>query len=702
MTTTRAAVPIRFYDCPVPSFEDTISKCDKPLYDWLVSIDPPLPDWTPQHLEEIRIFAAVQQARVDAQAACEASKFAPQPVPQTGVSVSVSTKLAAGPAGDGETQEGLRASVNVGFSPPVGCGSIPYQIIHSVKAIGGSYHPENTVFETSAVPPAKNGTGNFANTIVFDLVNADTAWRNHIHKVFTGGTWRIKSARVFAHYSEWELAGDPEPGAELAARSEAFDANRLRFELPDFPDLYGASGPRWLVVHRYSHQQSGRWFYLADWKTALNSQNVTWPEAVFGRGHASEVTHDDFVAPDDGDPAFFDPDGTWLHQSGVIDFAMTLIQVQTMYASQLCAETFRSINPLGAIDPRTASFLSPQAYYEETVEVRTIKQYKACYRITAIEAIDGLGLHITARLINPFGFAACIVARMPLGSGAQYGAIALSNYTIVLVRNLPANSESGDVDFVLPIANMAAHPATIDYKMSDVVYDGQNGGGIVEHGFACASGAYADGEYITTITWDASALPAAAGHIAEAWAFINDDGNRFWSHLAEHSGAATDVVFSFTLTDTLPSLGAAANGQAFLATLRITGEWWNGSSWSLPQQQDRLIGFNGAEARARYGTFLDIYLPAGRREYGALFFDSWPGGNDAECAQALLDKMVAEGMVRNVTAWSVLVKPRLMITGWLLARDDYPVDPPVLGGSSIQAAVCLDYLNSTTVKVCLI
>jgi len=654
MTTTRAAVPIRFYECPVPSFEDTISKCDKPLYDWLVSIDPPLPYWTPQRLEEIRIFAAVQQARVDAQAACEASKFASHPAPQTGVSVSVSTKLPAAPASGGKTQEGLRAQVNVDFSTPIGCGSIPYQVIHSVKAIGGSYHPENTVFETSALPPAKNGTGNFANTIVFDLVNADTAWRNHIHQVFTGGTWRIRSPRVFAQYSEWELAGDPEPGAELVARSEAFDASRLRFEYPDFPGLYGASGPRWLVVHRYSHQQSGRWFYLSEWKTVLNSQNVTWPDAVFGRAHASETTHDDFVAPDDGDPAFFDPDGTWLHQSGVIDFAMTNIAVQTLYASQLCTETARSINPLGAIDPRTAAFLSPQAYFEETVEVRTIRQYKACYRVTGIDIVDSVGIRLRVKLINDFNFSACIVARMPFGDLSKCNGYAAGGVTIVLARNLAANSESNEIAFIVPLRELTT--GNVSYKLSDVMYDALNGGGFSQHGFACAHGTYSDRLTITSITSDASALQATSTTKAQAWGYYNPAGARFWSNLGSSDIAGTAEVFNFT-----PARTSVAGCKQLAIDIQITASVSNNNlDWTRCTYKNVVpYGYkwyvDGVESLnpislqlTKYGAWLRygwvITAAAGSaRDAGAqtTAFIDWSNGSPAELAAYLIDRFTS-------------------------------------------------------------
>lgn len=702
--TSKAAVPIRFYDCPTPSYDEALHPCDRPILEWLLALAPQPEGWTPQAAEIVRIDQATFAAQAAAVASCEASKFASHPAPQQGVAISVSSRLAAASVGAGEEGEGLHAAVSVGFSPPVGCGSIPFQVIHRVKAVGGNYYPENTVFETDEQPPVKNGTGNFANTIVFDLVNQNTAWRDHLHQVFTGGTWRIRSSRVFGQYSEWELAGDPEPSLELQARGEAFDANRLKFEYPDFPSLYGATGPRWLVVHRYTHQQSGRWFYVSDWQSLLNSQNVSWPDAVFGRGHQSEITWDEFTAPDDGDPAFFDPEGTWVHQSGVIDFAMNNILVQTKYANALCAEHWRTINPVGIPDPRTAGFIGAQAYFEETVEVRTIRQYKACYRILSVNAVRGIGVLVSVKLINPFPFAACIVARMPIGSSSQdQAAHLLSDTDIVVCRNLPANSESAAIDFIRPVVYLDP-AAVVDYRMTEVMFDATHGAGFAAHGFACAQNTYQDGVYITSIASNAQALSAAAGVKAEMWGFFNASGTRFWSSGSTTENSPADVVFSY---QPLPTGAIASNYGLFSVTADVTAEIWNGyyGEWQPISQNGWTKALTPAQAVARYGaTFTvnpgDAKSPAAYVNGWAIFTD-WSSGNTTELEQYLLSlhPWIGDPNYRNI-AFTVTHHPAVSVgLASPMAEDDYPGGYPSPAGDGSCCVVVKEAQAATAIEV---
>jgi hypothetical protein len=198
-------------------------------------------------------------------------------------------------------------------------------------------------------------------------------------------------------------------------------------------------------------------------------------------------------------------------------------------------------------------------------------------------------------------------------------------------------------------------------------------------------------------------LPAAAGHKAQAWAFFNDDAVRFWSHLAAYGGNSGDVVFSFarpTPPDNRTS-GSSYGGISFLGDLIITGQiyaggWINISNYTLS------VHFTAAEARARYGTYLDVSpLNAYTLGWasGYLFFESWPGGNMNECAAALLQKWIDDGKIRDITSWSISYPP-LLLASSLIALDDFVSDPPILGVYS-KAEICTEFISASLIRVCL-
>ena len=103
-----------------------------------------------------------------------------------------------------------------------------------------------------------------------------TPWTAVLHKAFLGGDWRISSSKVFNHFVVWDVIQDPPPGAELEARAEAFDLARLTLDLPGFPML-SPLGPRWRVLHRYTHQPSGWYFWFSEWLTPVNTVSASWP-----------------------------------------------------------------------------------------------------------------------------------------------------------------------------------------------------------------------------------------------------------------------------------------------------------------------------------------------------------------------------------------------------------------------------------------
>ncbi len=649
----KASVPIRFYECPFRSFEETIDPCEAALYNWLVSISPPRPAWTPQPAMQVEIAADVNQRIIDDQAACVASRYASQGSPRSGVTVSVGTQLAAGAGAVGEAESGMRASVSVGIeppAPPAGCPAIEYHILNKIAGVGSNRYPENTKISTTATAPAMNGVGPFAGSIVQPASLQEYKWYETLHDYFTAGAWKIESSKAFSHYAAWALIDTPTPGSGLLARMTPLDLVRQNIELIDFPQM-GAGGPRWRVVHRYTHQQSGRHWSYSEWITPLNSQNANWPTAngggTWGRGYAGEFLWGAFSAIEADDGNFFDPEGTWIHQSGVIDFAADAIYGQVTYAGDLCEEFVTTFTESSIPDPYTCAFLSPLAVFEEAVAVKTIKQFKAAYRVTGIEGVDGVGVLIRVKLINDFPFAACVIARMPFGSGSAYYAAGttwpLSNFTVVVSRNLPAKSESPEISFVLPLRHISL--GTIDYTMSDVSYDAQNGDGIVQHGFACADMAYTDRLTIESITSDASAIVAANdGQRAHAWGFYNPAGDRFWSQGALIGQSAGAVVFSFTPTAAAGVYGGmsivvqveswvSSDNVNWTGCLHQYVSWLGYYEWvatGLPNINAVSIGLSRYGARQRYGEIITA-APGGVRSNDiSSFCVDWNNGNSSE------------------------------------------------------------------------
>ncbi len=637
------SVPIRFYLCPAPSWDETIDPCDAPLYDWLASITPQPLSWKPQPVEKARIEGAVATAQAQAVASCEASKLAQVSSPSTGVSISVGTQLNASSGSAGEDDAGLRAAVGIDFAPvdPHVCGPIAYHILHRVDVVGSNYYPENTVISALGTPPAKTGTGHFADCVVFTDVLQTFDWTQAIATIFTSGNWRIESAKVFDHYGSWVLVDNPAPSAELQARGDAFDLASMSINLPGFPS-FAPTGPRWLVVHRYSHE-SGLSFFFTQWITPMNTASLTWGDASgvnWGKSFSGEFSWITFTPDPLGD--FFDPDGVWHHETAVIDYAMSGVGVEVTYQGDLCEQAVTTIAEAG-VSPATATPLAAAALFQEDITLRTIGQYKAAYRITSIVTVPGVGLYITARVINPFNFAACIVARMPFGAGSKYGTQNLSNVTILIVRSLSANSESGDIRYLQPLYNLNTS-ATIDWKISDITFDAMHGGGFVEHGLACATGTHADGIYwqggAPSLASSSSAMDATTdGQKMSMAAFFNPAGARFWSIADSSTHPGSQVVFSPAL-QAAPNHTSADGGGAGYIRYKIRVRAINSSY--VPTGTMTYIGFGAGaiyedfrstDFASRYGSTVTVSAGIALDKTGdqnSVYFTAWSGGDQNE------------------------------------------------------------------------
>ena len=288
--TTRANLAVHFYDCDLPTRDQlvasgSLSRCETTLLDWLERLTVANESWRPQAEQRGQLATQVVAAQVAALAQCLASRFAPLPTPASGLAIQVASHV-DGVRGGSETtpaDDRLRALVGLRFSAPStdgtgsgGCPPIPFEILHRPVVVGGHTFLQNTVLTTAATPPAKTGSGVYADSFVFAAEDQATPWTAVLHKAFLSGDWRINSSKVFNHFVVWDVIQDPPPGAELAARAEAFDLARLTIDLPGFPML-SPLGPRWRVLHRYTHQPSGWYFWFSEWLTPVNTVSASWP-----------------------------------------------------------------------------------------------------------------------------------------------------------------------------------------------------------------------------------------------------------------------------------------------------------------------------------------------------------------------------------------------------------------------------------------
>lgn len=551
-----SAVTVHFYDCDTPTHQELIesghiSRCEVTLLDWLDSLTVALDAWRPQSRLRVQITEQVAAAQADAIDQCLASRYAPEPTPTTGVAVRVASHLRDGGAGSAANAgasgmkallplrlSALNANGSGGRGNATACPPIAFHILHWPVAVGGNTYLQNTVMTAQGTAPTKTGSGELADTAVFSAADQTLPWSQVIHTLFTGGSFRISSSRVFNHWVSWDLIRQPAPAAELEARGIAFDPARMIIDLPGFPQL-GPLGPRWLVVHRYSHSPSGRSFWFAQTITPQGATGASWPvTADFGRGYSGSFTWSSFEAPDDG--AYFDPAGTWTRESGVVDFAMTGVAIDVRYDGELCEQATRTIGAINLLTAGNAPFVAEAAVVREIVEVRTIKAYKAAYRLLSIEPVRGIGILVRVTLINDLEFAATIVARMPLGRASLSGGVAMSGVTITIVRSLAARTESSEITYIHPLSPIES--GVVRVGVADVMAD-LAGAMPPVPGFACAPGAIADGIY-TQIASTAGALTVTTDEqVAELWGVYSPAGQRFWiSTLGAGGPPGEDVV----------------------------------------------------------------------------------------------------------------------------------------------------------------
>jgi len=591
------SVAVRFYTCEAPTLNDMIdaglvSPCDQQLLDWLNTLTTVTESWRPQIVQRTQLAQSVLEARAQAVAQCEASRFATQTEPKSGVSVVVASRLMTHPGGSATAPpEGvLRALIPIPFgsnaanagnatggtgtasggqsgaggavngTPATPCPPVPFYILNRAS-VGCNTYPERTRFQTTEAAVILNGSGELAGAWVFDVTSQPLPWNTIIYQAFTGGSWRIQNNQIFNHYVLWTPIRNPPPTAALAERGETFDVTRMTLELPGFP-LPSAFGPRWQVIHRYTHQESGRCFWFTDWLTPVTAAAASWlitPDA--GRGYDGSFNWRSFEAPDDG--LFFDPEGTWVHESGVIGFAMNLTQVDVRYEGVLCERASTTISEPQFLNLPTAPFVADLAVFRETVMIKTIKQYKAAYRLVDVQTVNGVGIAIRLRVINDFSFNACMAVVIPLGNFATTTQGQRADVTVI--RNLSGKSESDLVEFVLPLGDLAGGRQT--FTMTDMAQSVAAWKHLV--GLALPMNPYPDGIYFNTNPGPGLTV-TTDGQKAEAWGFYDALGLRLW----HQPGGASSVPGSHAIFEFTPDPGSTLGSDynpGLTVTIRIRG-----------------------------------------------------------------------------------------------------------------------------------
>jgi hypothetical protein len=572
---------VHFYDCDTPTRQELIesghiSRCEVTLLDWLDSLTVALDAWRPQSRLRAQITEQVAAAQANAIDQCLASRFAPEPTPPSGVAVRVASHLRDGGAGSAANagSSAMKALLPLRLSAPntngsggtgnaTACPPIAFHILHWPVAVGGNSYLQNTVMTAQGTPPTKTGSGELADTAVFSAANQTLPWSQVIHTLFTGGSFRISSSKVFNQWVSWDLIRQPPPAAELEARGLAFDLARMTIDLPGFPQL-GPLGPRWLVVHRYSHSPSGRSFWFAQTITPQGATGASWPVTPdFGRGYSGSFPWSTFEAPDDG--AYFDPAGTWTRESGVVDFAMTGVAIDVRYDGELCEQATRTIGAINLLTAGNAPFVAEAAVDRETVELRTLKSYKAAFRMVEMRAVNGIGIFVRLRLANEFPFAACMVVVLPLGGFASRAGSGRADP--VIVRNLGANAQSDLVEFLLPMSTLP--PGTTSLSMQGFASGISSGKGIV--GLALPSQQIADGVFLNKNDFATALIVTSDGQRAEAWGFYDANDTRYWHQpFGVSSVPLSQELFAFD-TDPGVTLGSQY-ATGLTVTVIIRGE----------------------------------------------------------------------------------------------------------------------------------
>ncbi|MBW7901269.1 MAG: hypothetical protein H3C26_07320 [Rhodocyclaceae bacterium] len=226
-----AAVPVPFYVCRRPDFDEVLDDCDRPLLEWIESV-PVAQRTPPMTRERQRIVTETHAARDSALAQCEASRYASRGEDdgEPHLHVAITSRL-DGRRGRSSTAVGdskPSAQVTVSFSPDQACGPVPFEVLHRLDKVFANLRMDALSVGSVDVLPGAYTLPPLDGEYLQFVVPADGI----IHDIwvfpriinFSGGMGKLLDLSA-----EYAVVDSPPPPAELLGRSESFDVERVDF-----------------------------------------------------------------------------------------------------------------------------------------------------------------------------------------------------------------------------------------------------------------------------------------------------------------------------------------------------------------------------------------------------------------------------------------------------------------------------------------
>lgn len=428
------SVPVPFYVCRRPDFDEVLDDCDRPLLEWIESV--PVAQRTPPMRREMnRIATETHAARDSALAQCEAGRFASgdeddgEPHLRVAITSRLDGQRSRSSATTGDSNPGVQ--VTVSFSPAP-CAPVPFEVLHRIAEIGVNHHPGISGEWRGAEAPQPNGIGAFEGAhVVYSGRNSVAALLDWLRPA---ASFRSRAQQPL--FSAW-ATHEPHPASppdELLERCEAYDPDRVHIDLdPGVPYI------RYRVELR--NLTTGAVHSTADIVRYLSDSDL-------GAGEGGLVFHTDLpysvgvgsfpvlTAPED-------IDGEWLVRVGLLGVGVPGGTAQVEYGGQLWADGVWQ-HLLLAGTPLPAYAAVAEGYLGL---VRSIPASAVGGRILGFDPVPGVGVIMRVELINPAPVAACVVFDpLPYLSGGTGGRVRI-------VRNLDAGATSEPVSILFPLTN---------------------------------------------------------------------------------------------------------------------------------------------------------------------------------------------------------------------------------------------------------
>ncbi len=726
MSDLKSSANVRFYTCSLPDAESVMPPCDRPLYAWAESL--PVGQ-RPAYLEAEmqRIRNAADQTRFQQWRQCEASRFAPPPVPASGVRVAVRGHLdkTRGATSEGNQKKGkTRLAVhfapdssatpdashasnpsnshpmdNAQTPPPAGCPALPFHLLHEVDRMGINHYPHNTriAFLDSNEAQYYNGIGPWEGGKVFMAWTPRDAVRHPLNVSFRF-SMRVESAKIFDHWAVFRIIANADVPQTLLDRLEPYSPAAVEFKTSvafDWRQPEGQRGHGWRVVHEYTHLDSNR-----SWMSERFDEFPSgWIELPMG-GYGAQHTLGDNV-PEAPARELFMPDGHWRHRVCVMEFIRPATKVEVVYQNETMTEGISAIG--GTVSTPYVPGVTPgEASVSESATIHTVGITKASFRLIDVQPVPGIGVLITLTVMNELHFPACIVT--PFISGLRhfdthfYVDHHCTLAWAILVRNLPAHSESAPVSVLVPLHIEHAG----DWVLRDLHWRGSG-----FPAFPAPSGQYPDGIYgfgsasaIPELSdWPPPAYPSCSNpnQLAFLLAGIRIDGERIWNTSwdgeADLERPVVTIPARLAPGAPLPTVyhprfnaPSSADQSPFLCFYAWTAEANVGNDTWQPRSGQDAVGLDLAQALARYGRTLTLAISAGRpfwSDYSQRWltaFATWPGDTADTLELYLIDTVVRprfkpEAGWRNFQ-YTSLKKPYLVTgTTWTYESSAFTDDP---------------------------